>query len=246
MNQALSIVSRHERRFLLAGIAALAVASWLYMGHMASNHAGTHDAMMMEVLLWPSVLMWAVMMTAMMLPAAAPAILVFNTALSRRVGHAGAAGWLFGGGYVLAWAGFSLAAAVGQWLLHELTLLSPAMALHDAQLAGGLLVAAGGYQWTPMKRACLRNCRSPLGLVAGGWPEGRAAALGLGLKHGLYCIGCCWTLMLLMFVGGVMNLLWMVLLTGIVLAEKVLPGGDRIATIGGALLLGGGLWLLLA
>lgn len=246
MNPTYRTILRHERTLVLSLTGVLIVLAWLQMIQMAGGMAAMDHMAMMDVRLWPTFLMWAVMMMAMMLPSTAPAILMTDAAWRRHTGGSGWFPYLFIGGYLLAWIGFSAVAASGQWALHALLLLSPAMALNDAWLASGLLIAAGLYQWSPMKQACLRYCRSPLGLVAGGLPVNRAAVLGFGLKHGLYCVGCCWALMLLMFVGGVMSLVWMVLLTVVVVAEKVLPGGERTVNAGGAILIGLGVWLLLS
>ena len=134
---------------------------------------------------------------------------------------------VFLGGYLLVWGGFSRGGYRGaQWGLNAAALLSPSMALagFSPLLGGGLLLAAGIFQWTPLKQACLRQCRTPLGFLTADWREGRRGALEMGLWHGGYCLGCCWALMGLLFVLGVMNLLWIIALSALVLAEKALPG----------------------
>ncbi|QDL90561.1 DUF2182 domain-containing protein [Paroceanicella profunda] len=188
-------------------------------------------------------LMWWLMMIAMMLPAAAPVVLLY-AALLRRTGAERVAATTAGfvAGYLACWAGFSLAAALAQGLLVALGLVSPAgMALTASLPAGGLLVAAGLFQFTPLKAACLTHCRSPAAFLAGRGLRGPWGAARLGLVHGAYCLGCCWALMALLFVGGVMNLYWIAGLALFVALEKLAPGGRRIARIAGAaLVLGGG------
>jgi predicted metal-binding membrane protein len=134
-------------------------------------------------------------------------------------------------------------AAVAQAGLHAAALLSPAMAATSPLLAGGLLVAAGVFQWTPLKRACLAACRSPLSFLMTGWREGRGGALRMGVRHGLYCLGCCWALMALLFVAGVMNLLWVALIAVAVLVEKVVPAGDLVGRVMGVILVAAGVLL---
>lgn len=192
--------------------------------------------------------MWTVMMIGMMTPSAAPMILLYA-----RVGRAAQAqrkpfaptAW-FAGGYFAAWAGFSLLATTLQWALERAALLSPAMAANSNRLGGAVLLAAGIYQLTPLKRACLAHCQAPLTFLQthGGFRRDPTGALAFGAHHGLYCIGCCWALMALLFVGGVMNFLWIAGLTIVVLAEKVLPFGALLSSIAGVALIGAGAWLL--
>jgi predicted metal-binding membrane protein len=151
---------------------------------------------------------------------------------------------VFALGYLLAWTGYAVLAALAQSLLHSAALLSPAMASRSPLLGGGLLMLAGVYQWLPLKGACLSHCRSPLGFFSTEWREGVSGALLMGLRHGTYCVGCCWALMALLFVAGVMNLLWVVVIAGFVLAEKVMPNGRLLGRITGVLLAGWGLWVV--
>ena len=173
---------------------------------------------------WLMFLMWAIMMVGMMLPSAAPMILLFATVNRRQraQGRAVTPTAVFAAGYVGAWTAFSLGATVLQWGLHRAGLLSPMMATTSTALGGVALVAAGLYQWTPLKGACLRHCQSPLQFISEHWQPGMRGALGMGWAHGVYCLGCCWILMCLLFVGGVMNLLWIAGLAAFVLLEKVL------------------------
>jgi predicted metal-binding membrane protein len=194
--------------------------------------------------------MWTVMMVGMMTPSAAPMVLLYAMAGRRLASAAGtplaATGWFFAG-YLLVWAGFSALATLAQWLLARLALLSPMMVASDRLLGGVILLAAGIYQWTPLKTACLRACRGPFDFLMrhGGFREGAFGALRIGARHGLYCLGCCFALMALLFVGGVMNLLWIAGLAILVLAEKTLPrGGVLVARLAGVLLAAAGLWLI--
>ena len=189
--------------------------------------------------------MWAVMMAGMMLPSAAPTVLLYarivrsDTRLPsplRRV-------YIFACGYVLAWCGFSLLATLLQWRLAAAAVLTPMMRLHSTMLGAALLLVAGVYQWTPLKHRCLERCRAPAEFIATNWRHGWRGALRLGWRHGLYCLGCCWALMLLLFVGGVMNLAWIAALTLAVLLEKLAPFGVRGGRLGGALLILAGLAL---
>jgi predicted metal-binding membrane protein len=150
-------------------------------------------------------------------------------------------------GYLLVWATFSALATAWQWELHATALLSPRAASASPYLSGILLLVAGIYQWTPVKSACLKHCRSPLGFLMRSWRDGASGALRMGLQHGTYCVACCWFLMLLMFVLGAMNLLWMAALTAFVVLEKAAPGGRRIGQVAGlALIVWGAATLVLA
>lgn len=169
--------------------------------------------------------MWAVMMVAMMLPSAVPVLLLHSRLVRQRRTDASPVPQvaLFGLGYFLVWSGFSVAAALAQWLLHRAALLTPMGASTSAVLGGGLLVAAGLYQWSPVKRACLQGCQSPLGFFTAHWRDGAGGAVRMGLRHGVTCVACCWLLMLLLFVLGVMNLLWVAALAIAALLERVGP-----------------------
>jgi len=183
------------------------------------------------------------MMVGMMVPSAAPAILLF-AAISRKnqeqqpsLAPVGAFAW----GYVLTWTGFSLAATSLQWGLEQAALLSPMMVSTSPVLGGLLLAAAGLYQMTPLKESCLVKCRSPLHFLVARWRPGSVGALRMGLEHGAFCVGCCWLLMGLLFFGGVMNLAWVAAIAIFVLIEKVMPWGSGIGRAGGILLIAGGL-----
>jgi len=195
-------------------------------------------------------LMWAVMMVGMMAPSAAPMILMYAT-VGRRGKAQGkpyaATGW-FAAGYLLAWSGFSLAATFLQWAIERAALLNYQMAIASNRLGAILLIAAGVYQWTPLKGVCLAHCQSPFQFLMrhGGFRDDARGCLLLGLRHGAYCVGCCWVLMALLFVGGVMNLLWIALLALLVLLEKMTPVGRWIARAAGIACVAAGAWLLVS
>jgi predicted metal-binding membrane protein len=228
---------RRDRLVVGACIAAVAGLAWLYLWRMAASmHGG------MEAGIAMTVLMWTVMMVAMMLPSASPAILLY-AAMVRKNAESGVAlpaAWLFVAGYLLVWAGFGIAAALLQAALEHAGLLTPMLSSASPWLSGALLLAAGVYQLTPLKSLCLSRCREPVQFLVTHWRPGRAGALRMGAAHGAYCVGCCWTLMLLLFVVGVMNLAWVALIAAFVLVEKLLPAGRLSSRFAGiALLLAG-------
>ena len=155
-------------------------------------------------------------------------------------------GALFGAGHLSIWIAFSAIAATMQWALHQAASLSDDMSVMSSSIAGVILIGAGLYQLSPVKSACLKRCQSPLGFLLTNWRDGNTGALELGLRHGLYCLGCCWALMLVLFVVGVMNLAWVAALTAFVLVEKFGPAGTWIARAGGLVLLGAGAYSLVS
>jgi len=175
----------------------------------------------------------------MMLPSAAPVILLVATVARKREARSASTA-LFVFGYLLVWLAFAVAATAAQWALDEAGTLSDTMALGNMILAGGILIAAGVYQWTPLKQACLRHCRSPLDFLLFHWRAGALGAVRSGIKHGLFCLGCCWMLMGLLFVGGIMNLAWIAGIALLVLIEKAVPWGGRMSGLTGAVLVGWG------
>ncbi len=237
--------ARRDRRVVVAGLVGVIALAWAYIlagagTGMSPFASGMASAMTAPAAWSPGyalvmLAMWWVMMMAMMLPSAAPMILLFATVNRRRraAGGASVATGVFAAGYVLAWGGFSLAAIGLQWLLERVALLSPAMTTSSVLFGGALLIAAGAYQFTPWKHACLRHCRTPFQFVMRHWREGRRGALAMGLHHGAFCLGCCWVLMGLLFYGGVMNLYWIVALAVFVLIEKTFPAGHRLSMLGG-------------
>jgi predicted metal-binding membrane protein len=249
---------RRDRIVIAAGLAALSLLAWAAITWMDAMPAGGMSSMAMPAmpgmaghdapgLAW-LIAMWAVMMVAMMLPSAAPMILLFAgvTRRRRQEGRPAVPAAVFTLGYLLIWTAYAAIAGTAQWKLHGLALLSPAMASASPLLAGGLLIAAGIYQWLPIKAACLSHCRSPIGFFSHEWREGVGGALLMGMRHGTYCVGCCWLLMALLFVAGVMNLLWVAALAGLVLLEKLVRGGPLLGRIAGAALFWWGLWVIWA
>lgn len=214
---------------ILTAIGIVLVASWALVAWMTLSMSHPLVQLTMPVdAAWSGstavavFVMWACMMFAMMLPSAAPMILAFDS-LDRRdaeQGRATSRSLVFAGAYLLVWMGYSALAAGAQWGLQAGAMLTPMIVSSSGWLTAGLLILAGLYQLTPLKQACLRHCRTPLGFLMAEWRDGTRGALTMGLKHGLYCAGCCWALMLLLFVAGVMNPVWIVFLTVLVALEK--------------------------
>ena len=247
---------RKDRLIVSLGLLAVLALSWLYLITASAGmrsmlgEAEMHAAMgMAEMQSWPRELialfvMWAVMMAGMMLPSAAPlALLVLGVYRRRDDPYTRLNSLLFLGGYLLAWTIFSLAAASGQIALHRAALLSADMAARSGLLTAAILIITGVYQWLPMKGACLAHCRSPLGFLSEHWREGPGGALRMGAIHGLFCVGCCWALMALLFVAGVMNLLWVAAIAAFVLVEKLAKQGLLFGRIAGILLIAWGIYL---
>ncbi len=181
----------------------------------------------------------------MMVPSAAPMILTFAAINRKRpaaqVVLSNTSAFVLG--YFVVWVAFAFIATIAQGLLHQAALLSPMMATTNTLLAALLLLIAGLFQWTPLKYTCLHHCRSPFGFLLNEWRDGSSGALWMGLKHGSYCLGCCWSLMALLLVVGVMNILWIAILTALVLLEKVAPWGHYLSRLVGVVLIIWGAWL---
>ncbi len=266
---ALEAVLRRDRWIVGGAIAIMVALSWAYVVWLANDmDMGGMDMTGFRMIpagigimlpaseSWRAIefayvfLMWVVMMVGMMAPSAAPMILMYA-----RVGRQGraqgqpfaATGW-FAAGYLLAWSGFSLLATVLQWGVERTALLDSRMAIDSHVLGATVLIAAGVYQWTPLKGACLVQCQSPLLFLMrhGGFRGDLRGCLLLGLRHGGYCVGCCWALMALLFVGGVMNVTWIALLTLLVLFEKVAPFGRWVARAAGIAFSAAGVWMLVS
>jgi predicted metal-binding membrane protein len=239
---------QRDRMLVLGGLLVVILLAWgwLLLGagiDMEQMDMGAGQVMLMapewsagyaEVIF----LMWAIMMMAMMLPSAAPAILLAAALMRQRGGNRifGPTG-LFVLGYLVIWFAFSLIATALQWSLDRVSLLSADMASNSAPLAGVLLIAAGLYQWTPFKQTCLVQCRSPFEQLTKYWRQSTFGPLLAGTMHGLFCLGCCWLLMALLFVGGLMNLLWIAALAFLVLIEKLLPVGPHASRLSGIALI---------
>jgi predicted metal-binding membrane protein len=242
--RALRLFWLNERRVYVLTVLALAVvasAAWAVLvlavwdvdgpaGHVLMPMGG--DAWSAGVLV-SAFAMWSVMMAAMMIPSATPILGLFASMERDRGGFVAQRVSAFACGYALAWILFSAAAAVAQAALREASFISPMLGSTDRLFSAAVLVAAGIYQWTPLKRTCLRRCRTPLGFLLTQWRDGRSGAVAMGARHGLFCVGCCWLLMAMLFVVGVMNLLWVAALTTVVIAEKTLPQGEWISRIAG-------------
>ena len=238
---------RRDRALVLGSLVAVIVLAWAYLIlgagiEMDEMDMGGGQIMMMAPPWTVSYtalifLMWAIMMVVMMLPSAAPTILLVTALARDRIARVAVP---FACGYVLVWIGFSLAATALQFGLDRAGALSGTMAASSAALAGVVMIVAGAYQWTPLKQACLRHCRSPLAFLLRRWRQGAWGAVTNGMRHGLFCLGCCWMLMVLLFVGGLMNLLWIAALALLVLVEKTLPWGGRMSRVTGAALVGWG------
>lgn len=269
MRLALEAVLRRDRLIVATALGAILVLAWAYLLWLAADM--DMDGMDMRgfrmvpagigmmapaTAPWSAVefafvfVMWAVMMIGMMAPSAAPMILMYARVVRQRkeTGKPFAATGWFGAGYVLAWAGFSLAATIVQWFLERQALLDERMASANMFLGSAVLIAAGIYQWTPIKNACLAQCQTPLGFLMshGGFRSDVRGCLHLGFLHGIYCVGCCWVLMALLFVVGVMNVLWIAALALLVLLEKAARWGQSVARTAGVACIAAGAWMALA
>jgi predicted metal-binding membrane protein len=264
---AIETVLRRDRVIVAASLVVLTALAWAYVWWLAADmDMGGMDMpgfrmipagmglMMPASAPWTGMefafvfAMWAVMMVGMMTPSATPMILIYAR-VGRQAAQQGkplAASAYFAAGYLLTWIGFAFAATSAQWVLERSALLTPMMAGANDLLSGAVLITVGVYQWTPLKDACLRQCQAPWLFIQrhGGFRPDVRGSLALGALHGAYCIGCCWALMALLFVGGVMNVLWIAAIAILVLVEKVVPAGRVIARTAGAGLFAGGLWLL--
>jgi predicted metal-binding membrane protein len=254
---ALETVLKRDRAVVVTAVLVLTALAWTYVLWTAASMSAATSASSMPGMNMPgmnmgwtvagfalTLAMWVVMMIGMMTPSAAPMILLYA-----RVGRQARAdgrpfaptGW-FAGGYLLAWSGFAVAASLAQLALAHMTLITPMLSAANNRFAGLVLVAAGIYQWTPLKHSCLSQCQAPLSFLQrhGGFQRDPRGSLKLGLRHGLACIGCCWALMMLLFVGGVMNLLWIAALSILVLLEKLLFFGRFVPPLVGLVLVAAG------
>lgn len=247
-------VLRRDRAFVVSGIACIAAIAWAYMLYLGW---GMDNSMGMEMAMprtqgWGTVdfvlmfVMWAVMMVAMMTPSATPMILTFSriNRSRREQRDPFVATGAFLAGYLVVWTAFSAVATSAQWALHRAALLSPMMVSNNSLLGGMLLIGAGVFQFTSLKHACLTHCRSPIGFFMTEWREGTRGAFFMGVHHGIYCVGCCWLLMALLFVAGVMNLLWVATIAAYVLVEKIAPAGHRVSQAIGMCMILAGSWMI--
>ena len=252
------LLARGHRIITLAALLVATLLCWFYLYRMTTGMsaiAAEHDmhaAMgMADMAAWgPAELiglfvMWMVMMAGMMLPSATPVMLLVIGTYRRRGARARWPTTVFGMGYLAAWVSFSAAVSLLQFQLHEAALLSGTMAAKSAVVTGAVFLVAGIYQWLPFKHACLGHCRSPIGFLTKEWRDGLGGAFSMGFWHGLFCVGCCWALMAVLFAAGVMNLLWVAGLAALVFVEKLLPHGVWIARVAGIALAGWGGFLVL-
>ena len=270
----LDVVLRRDREVVTLVLVTVITASWLYLlagagtasmsGHETMTGAGGHSSMagmLMSQVAWTPgyallmFSMWWLMMIAMMLPSAAPMLLLHAAVTRKGLARADDAGPNFSShrfrsattafiaGYLVMWGAFSLVAVVAQWALERGELLSAMMMSTSSFLGMGLLLAAGLWQLTPLKTVCLRHCRSPISFLSTYWRPGVGGAFRMGIEHGVFCLGCCWFLMALLFYGGVMNLIWIIGLALFVFAEKMMPAGVAFGRVTGLLLIAWGVWL---
>ncbi len=242
MTALFGVATARTRIVVGSGLAMSTAVAWVYlclisarMGSMGSPFAmpmtsawTTHDV----VLMWT---MWAIMIAAMMLPSAAPMVSAYSTTIRSRSATVRGSTPLFVAGYVAAWSGFAAIATTAQWVLHDAALVDAMGTSTSSALGGLILVGAGGYQFTALKDRCLSQCRTPLGFLLNNWRPGARGATVMGLRHGTLCIGCCWALMAMLFVLGVMNLWWIAVVAAIVLLEKFVPSSALTRVLGGVL-----------
>jgi len=248
-SKSLEYLLKRDRLIIISGLFFITLLSWLYIVYLYNQMVYMDmDALFFAMPMTPKwastdfillFLMWLVMMIAMMTPSVAPLILTFAKINRQRrqqdrpfVNTA----YLIAG-YFLVWAGFSVSATALQWLLQQIALLNPEMKTTSKILGSIILIATGIFQFTPIKQTCLKYCRTPLGFVLQHWKEGKLSALLMGIENGFYCLGCCWLLMALLFVVGIMNLLWIALIAVFVLVEKITPNIKWIPYIAGVVLI---------
>ena len=252
----LAFILKKDRFVVLAALVILCFLSWLYIIYLYNQmHPMDMDAFLFAMPMtsnwsWTDFvllfLMWFVMMIAMMTLSVAPLVLIFtsiNRKLQLQQNPFVSSGYLLSG-YFLVWAAFSLFATILQWLLQRVSLLNPEMITTSRILGGIIFILAGVFQFTPLKNTCLNTCRSPIAFIHQYWKDGKRGALQMGMQNGIYCLGCCWILMILLFVSGIMNILWIAIISLFVLIEKVLPS-KVISSIAGIALIAYGIVVLL-
>jgi len=263
---ALEAILRRDRVIIVAALAVLTGLAWSDLFWLASDMAmdgmdmtgyrmipAGRALMMPASAPWQPIefayvfAMWVVMMIGMMTPSVAPMILIYARAGRQKAERRpfASVAW-FAGSYLLVWIAFSFAATSAQWALERAALLTPMMETASKIIGGVLLILAGLYQWTRLKDVCLRQCQAPLGFILshGGFKGSATGSMMLGFRHGVYCLGCCWALMAVLFALGVMNLRWISALAILILLEKVMPSGRVIARIAGIAFVAGGIWML--
>lgn len=229
----------NARALPLASIGVVGLLAWAWfvqVGRGMSMHAAMPG---MQVSFGMLAAMWAAMMAAMMVPAAAPSYL-----LHARMAKRPLASWAYLAGYLGAWAAAGVAYAAAHWGLQQAGLIGTGMRVASTPLAGALLLAAGAWQWSPLKASCVAQCRSPLGFMMNEWRDGLAGAFGMGLRYAAWCVGCCWLVMAVLFVAGAMSFAWALAISAYVLAERLLALGRAFDRAVGAVLVAWGGWLL--
>ena len=242
-------VLKKDRLVVITALISLCVLSWLYIIYLYRQmYPMNMDALFFAMPMTPRwswtdfvllFLMWVVMMIAMMIPSVAPLVLIFamiNRQRKQQQNPFVPTVYLLSG-YLLVWTAFSLCATMLQWLLQQLALLSPDMITTSKTLGAAILISAGAFQFTPWKNRCLQQCRTPLNFLTNHFKEGKWGALQMGVENGLYCLGCCWILMILLFVSGIMNLLWIAIIALFVLIEKALPKAKYVSPVAGIALI---------
>ena len=253
----LATVLKKDRLIVVVALLILCVLSWLYIIYLYNQmYPMNMDAILFAMPMTPNwsstdfvllFIMWFVMMIAMMTPSVTPLVLIFTLINRRRREQRNPivpSAYLLSG-YFLVWAAFSLIATLLQWLLQQLSLLNPEMITTSKILGGVVLMLAGVFQFTPLKNTCLRYCRTPIGFIHQHWKDGKSGALQMGVQNGIYCLGCCWILMLLLFVSGIMNILWIAIISLFVLIEKIASSAKPISLIAGIALIAYGILILL-
>jgi predicted metal-binding membrane protein len=243
-------LSRYERALIASCVLLITGLAWAYLVHLNRHMTSPIEGSAMmagmgKVMNQPwgtgdlllTFAMWGVMMIGMMAAPALPVLLLFAAMHAQRGRSVAPTVPSFGIGYLIVWLAFSVCATAAQWALHEGALLSSTMATTSTFVAGVILITAGAYQLTPLKSGCLARCQSPLGFLMSSWRDGASGAFLMGFRHGIFCLGCCWALMAVLFVVGVMNLAWVAVLTLFILAEKIGPIGVRVSRAGGAILI---------
>jgi predicted metal-binding membrane protein len=243
-------VFRKSRILVILGIATLSMMAWGYMVYLgsdaASDYTASHHAQYHQSTNFLFIfVMWSVMMVAMMVPSAAPTIIMFDTIVQRKIKkkYRFSPTIIFVAGYLTAWTVYSCLAAIAQLWMQNSALISTTMSKSAPIVSGILLIIAGLFQFSSLKYACLKHCRSPVGFFILHWQDGHKGALEMGLRSGMYCVGCCWAIMVLMFVVGVMNIIWMAVLAVFILAEKLIPWGRRFSQVSGIFFIAWGIWV---
>ncbi len=252
MTSTATLTLGRAREAVVVGMAGFIVASWAYLAVVVASMDDMSSVLAMPMTsAWSPVeavlmvTMWAVMMAAMMLPSAVPMVLAYDRMDRGSAEGQGGSTALFVAGYIVVWSGFAVVATGLQWVLHSVTLVNGMGISTQTWLSGGLLAGAGIVQFTPGKMRSLGACRTPMGFLMTSWREGKTGALAMGLHHGRLCLACCWSLMILLFVLGVMNLAWVAVLAVFVLAEKVARRGELISRVGGLVLFAWGVTVVM-